>query len=209
MVIVIYPVKGGCPVKGADMRVTREQAAENRERIVNAAARLFREKGFDGIGVDAIMDEAGLTHGGFYRHFQSKDALAAEAVARGLAVSARKQAALASIEDVVSAYLSPRHRDDAGGGCMIAAIGCDIARQGKGVRRGLTAYVRDQIEQLARRIGGRGGTVRRQQAIATLAGLVGALVLARAVDDPALSDEILAATRRRFGGRNADPNDAS
>src|SRR5215468_8712442 len=192
--------QGQMPAKGADMRVTREQAAENRERIVDAAARLFREKGFDGVGVDAIMQAAGLTHGGFYRHFSSKDALAAEAVARGLAVNAGRQAALASLQDVVSAYLSPQHRNDAGGGCMIAAVGCEMARQGKGVRRGLTAYVRDQIEQLARRIGGRGGAARRQQAIATLAGLVGALVLARAVDDPAFSDEILAAARRRFGG---------
>jgi TetR/AcrR family transcriptional repressor of nem operon len=72
------------------MRVTREKAAENRERIVAAASRLFREKGFDGVGLDTIMDRAGLTHGGFYRHFASKDALAAEAVARALAVGAAR-----------------------------------------------------------------------------------------------------------------------
>src|ERR1700722_17864766 len=77
MMVVIYNVKAARVTLGAVMRVTREQAAENRERIVAAASRLFREKGFDGIGVDAIMDGVGLTHGGFYRHFQSKEALAA------------------------------------------------------------------------------------------------------------------------------------
>jgi TetR/AcrR family transcriptional repressor of nem operon len=124
------------------MRVTREKAAENRERIVAAAARLFREKGFEGVGVDAIMEDVGLTHGGFYRHFRSKDDLAAEAVARGLAVSAGKQDAFTSLQDHVSGYLSAAHRDDLAGGCMIAALGCEIARQGPTVRRRLTAHVR-------------------------------------------------------------------
>jgi TetR/AcrR family transcriptional repressor of nem operon len=183
------------------MRVTREKAAENRERIVAVAAQLFREKGFDGVGVDAIMDDAGLTHGGFYRHFRSKNGLAAEAVARALAVSAEKQAAFASLQDLVSAYLSAAHRDDPGRGCAVAALGCDIARQGRGVRRALTAHVRGHLDRLARWIGGRSATARREQAIATLSGLVGALVLARAVDDPVLSDEILAAARAAYGGR--------
>src|SRR5579875_2486409 len=101
------------------MRVTREKAAENRERIVAAAARLFREKGFDGVGLDAIMEDAGLTHGGFYRHFRSKDDLAAEAVACGLAAAAERHAALPSLSAFVSSYLSRRHRDDCAGGCMV------------------------------------------------------------------------------------------
>ena len=182
------------------MRVTREKAAENRERIVDAAANLFRDKGFDGIGLDAIMEQAGLTHGGFYRHFGSKDELAAEALARALAASVQKQAGFASLPDLVSAYLSPRHRDDRSGGCAIAALGPDIARQGRGVRRRLTQHLRDRFDWLAQRVGGRGAAARRQQAIATFAGLVGALVLARAVDDRALSDEILAAARAAYGG---------
>jgi len=176
------------------MRVTREKAAENRERIVAAASQLFREKGFDGVGVDAIMAGVGLTHGGFYRHFRSKDELAAEAVSRGLAASAAKQDDCSSLRDFVAGYLWPAHRDDPGGGCVIAALGSDIARQGQGVRRALTAYVGEHLARLARRIGGRRQAA-RQRAIATLSGLVGALVLARAVDDPALSDEILAAAR--------------
>lgn len=183
------------------MRVTREKAAENRERIVEEAARLFREKGFDGVGVDAIMQGAGLTHGGFYRHFQSKDDLAAEAVARGFAASVEHQAAHASLRDFVSGYLSPRHRDDRGSGCTIAALGCDMARQGLGVRKRLTAHVNAQLDRIAGWMGGRRAAARRKQAITTLSGLVGALVLARAVDDPKLSDEILAAARATHGGR--------
>jgi TetR/AcrR family transcriptional repressor of nem operon len=180
------------------MRVTKEKAEENRERIVAAASRLFREKGFDGVGLDAIMDRAGLTHGGFYRHFASKDALAEEAVSRGLAASASRQDTYASLADFVAAYLSPAHRDNPGGGCVMAALGGDIARQNPGVRRALTGYVSEQVVRLARRIGGRRAAARKQ-AIATLSGLVGALVLARAVDDPALSDEILAAARGAYG----------
>jgi TetR/AcrR family transcriptional repressor of nem operon len=181
------------------MRVTKEKAEENRERIVTAASRLFREKGFDGVGLDAIMARAGLTHGGFYRHFASKDDLAEEAVSRGLAASAQRQDTYASLKDLVAAYLSPAHRDNPGGGCVMAALGGDIARQNPGVRRALTAYVSEQLARLARRIGGRRPAARRQ-AIATLSGLVGALVLARAVDDPALSDEILATARAAYAG---------
>jgi TetR/AcrR family transcriptional repressor of nem operon len=188
--------------KEQSMRVTREKAAENRERIVASAADLFREKGFDGVGVDAIMDGVGLTHGGFYRHFRSKDDLAAEAVAHGLAASVEKQSAYTSLSDLVAAYLSAAHRDDRSGGCMIAALGSDIARQGAGVRRGTTAYVRAHLDRISRWIGERSAADRRRQAIMTLSGIVGAMVLARAVDDPALSDEILAASRAAFGDRS-------
>lgn len=181
------------------MRVTREQAAENRARIVATAARLFREKGFDGIGLDAIMEEAGLTHGGFYRHFRSKDNLAAEAVAHGLAISADRHVASRSLEAFVSGYLSSEHRANRGNGCVIAALGSDMTRQGKGVRRALTAHVRARIDRLAGWMEGRGAAARRRQAIATFAGMVGALMLARAVDDRALSDEILAAARAAYG----------
>ena len=181
------------------MRVTRERMAENRERIVATAARLFREKGFDGVGVDAIMQGVGLTHGGFYRHFRSKDDLAAEAVAYGLAASAEKQAPLASLNELVAAYLSPAHRNNRGGGCVMAALGGDVARQGVAVRLKLTVHVRAQLDRLAGWLSGGNASARRERAIATLAGLVGAMVLARAVDDPELSDEILAAARAAYG----------
>src|SRR5262245_26615054 len=107
MVSVIYSVKKKCREETERaMRVTREKAAENRARIVECAARLFREKGFEGAGLDAIMEEAGLTHGGFYRHFLSKDDLAAEAVARAFATGAEKQACHESLRDMISTYLS-------------------------------------------------------------------------------------------------------
>jgi TetR/AcrR family transcriptional regulator, transcriptional repressor for nem operon len=185
--------------EGGMMRVTREKAAENREKIVTTAARLFREKGFDGVGLDAIMESAGLTHGGFYRHFRSKSDLAAEAVAHGLASTAERQAALPSLEELVSGYLSPEHRANRGNGCVMAALGSDMTRQGRKVRRALTAAVQAQIDRLAGWADGPNAMARRQRAVATLAELVGALILARAVDDVALSDEILAAGRASSG----------
>jgi len=94
------------------MRVSREKAAENRERIVDTASRLFREKGFDGVGLDAIMKDAGLTHGGFYGHFGSKDDLAAEAVTRALERSVKKQGRFTNLDDLVSDYMSERRRAD-------------------------------------------------------------------------------------------------
>ncbi len=182
------------------MRVTREQAAANRRRIVDVAGRLFRERGFDGVGVDAIMQEAGLTHGGFYGHFASKEELATEAVLHGLAASLDKQKALVSLGAYVDDYLSLAHRDNPGRGCLMAALGGDIARQGGALRRGLAAHVQAQFGFLAALIKGRGAR-RRRQAVATLASLVGAIVLARAVDDPILSEEILAAVREELKGR--------
>lgn len=181
------------------MRVTREKAAENREKIIDTAARLFREKGFDGVGLDAIMEAAGLTHGGFYRHFRSKTELAAEAVAHGLAVSGGRQAALPSLKALVTGYLSTEHRANRGNGCVIAALGSDMARQDKQVRRALTVHVREQIDRLAAWSKGPSAAARRRQAIATLVEIVGALILARAVEDAALSDEILAAGRSVCG----------
>src|SRR5277367_2154730 len=127
------------------MRVSREKAAENRERIVETAALMFREAGFDGVGVDAIMSAAGLTHGGFYGHFGSKDDLAAEAVTRALERGAQQQSRYTNLGDLVSGYLSRRHRADRANGCAIAALGGDIVRQGEGVRGALTASVRGQL----------------------------------------------------------------
>src|SRR5713226_4104580 len=119
------------------MRVSREKAAENRERIVDNASRLFREKGFDGVGLDAIMKEAGLTHGGFYGHFGSKDDLAAEALRRALEKSAERQSGFEDLGELVRDYLSERHCGDRANGCAVAALGGDTVRQSPGVRSGL------------------------------------------------------------------------
>lgn len=191
------------------MKVSKEQMAENRERILDVAAQLFREKGFDGIGVADLMKSAGLTHGGFYGHFASKDELMAQATARALQrlqdawvalardAAAQGQPPLAAIE---AAYLSARHRDAPGQGCLLAALGSDTARQGPAVRRAVTEGVHAQVDGLSSLVPGRTKAARRQRALADYATLVGAMVLARAVDDEDLSNEILhaAATSLRL-----------
>lgn len=181
------------------MRVSREKAAENRRRIVDAAARLFRDKGFDGVGVDAIMKSAGLTHGGFYGHFESKEALAIEASAAALRGNAAHQAATASLSQLVGEYLSERHRVDRANGCAVAALGADVGRQGEAVRRTFTQSVRIQVDRITSFLKRGTPAARRRRALATYAGMVGAITLARAVDDPAFAEEILAAARESFG----------
>jgi TetR/AcrR family transcriptional repressor of nem operon len=185
------------------MRVSREEARRNRERIVEAAARRFRERGFEGIGVADLMREVGLTHGGFYGHFASKEELMAEAVALAMERSrerwARRAAAargdpLAAVADL---YLTPRHRDDPGDGCVVAALATDAARQGPAVRQVLVRGLRGSFDLIARFVKGASPAARRRKAIAAYASWVGALVLARAAaDDAALSGEILEAVAR-------------
>ena len=124
------------------MKVTREQADRNREKILEVAGRLFRERGYDGIGVADIMKRAGLTHGGFYGHFPSKEDLAAEITARSVGregwLERLTGKANPSLGDVVRGYLTRRHRDDTGQGCLFAALGSDAARQPRSVRRAFT-----------------------------------------------------------------------
>jgi TetR/AcrR family transcriptional repressor of nem operon len=185
------------------VRVTREQAAANRENVLEIAGTLFRERGFDGVGVADIMKRAGLTHGGFYGHFASKNDLAAEITQRVLGRSAwmgrLTRTAKPSFPDVVRQYLSSRHRDDAGRGCLLAALGSDVVRQPRSVRRAFTEGLRLRIDALGRLVPGRSAAARQQKALATMAGLVGALILSRAVDDPKLSDEILEAAAASLG----------
>ena len=177
------------------MRVSREEAAKNRERIVASAAALFREKGFDGVGVDAIMKSAGLTHGGFYGHFASKDDLVVQAVTRAFQDSAAVQGQAATLDELVATYLSDPHCADRAHGCVFAALGPDLARQGHGLRQAATESVRRQLERITRLLKGGTAERRRKRAIATLAGMVGGLTLARSVGDPTLSKEILATMR--------------
>ncbi|MDA8108765.1 MAG: TetR/AcrR family transcriptional regulator [Betaproteobacteria bacterium] len=179
------------------MKVSREQAAQNRERIVDAAAQLFRERGFEGIGVADLMKAAGLTHGGFYGHFGSKEDLMAQASARALARSLALWSKLAErapddpVAAIASVYLTSRHRDNPGAGCLLAALGPDVARHGPAVRRAVTEYLRSAFDLLTGLVTGNSKTLRRRKAIATYASLIGAMIMARAVDDPALSQQIL------------------
>lgn len=184
------------------MKVTREQAAQNRERIVDVAAQRFRERGFEGIGVADLMREAGLTHGGFYGHFGSKEELMAEAC--GLAIDRSKdlwRKRTSSHPDnplgeLARVYLNPRHRDNPGTGCVMAALATDAARQGPGVRSALTQGLRSSFDFLAGLLNGGSAEAKRRKAIRIYSSWVGAMVLARAVDDDALSREILDAVAK-------------
>lgn len=190
------------------MKVSREQVALNRERIVETAARLFRQKGYDGIGVVDLMKSAGLTHGGFYGHFASKEDLLAEATAHAFKKSVgrwRERAAAApnapatAMASIGDSYLSARHRDGPELGCSITSLGPDIARLGPKVRQALTEGAKGQIAVLEELVPGE-DAAKRRQALAAYAAMVGAIVLARAVDDEAMSLEILEAVRESLPG---------
>jgi TetR/AcrR family transcriptional repressor of nem operon len=184
------------------MRVSREKAAENRERIIETASALFRAKGFGGIGVADIMKAADLTHGGFYGHFDSKDDLVAEASRCAMARAATNWGnVVASAPDeplaaLLRHYLSPRHRDEPEKGCAFAALSADAARSSKPVRNAFADGLEALIEILAQSVPGRSKAARRRKAVAAMAELVGALMLARAVRGTPLSDELLEATER-------------
>jgi TetR/AcrR family transcriptional regulator, transcriptional repressor for nem operon len=186
------------------MRVSREKAAENRQRIIDAAGALFRAKGFGGVGVDDIMKAADLTHGGFYGHFASKDDLIAQSSRRTMARAAAKWERVAAEGDdkpyaaLLRHYLSARHRDDPSRGCIFAALSTDAARGGKVVRAAFADGLRSLIDILAEAVPGRSKAARRRKAVAAMAGLVGALTLARAVEDAFLADEILEAVHREL-----------
>ncbi len=186
------------------MKVSREAAAETRRRIVDTAGRLFRERGYDRVGVADVMKQAGLTHGGFYGHFASKDALVAEGTAAALAAKAGVWDALSAGPDgpdlraFVASYLTPAHRDAPGNGCAFASLAAGAAHEQQPVRAVFGAAIRSRLDKLAAIVPGRSAVAKRQAAIATLSGLVGALMLSRAVDDPALSDEILRSAKEAF-----------
>ena len=186
----------------AAMRLTKEKAAENRDAILAAAARLFRERGVESVSVAEIMSAAGFTHGGFYNHFSSKEALAAEAC--GAAFDQRALFALDAAGEpkplgrTVRQYLSLEHRDEPSG-CPTAALVVDAARQGGEVQAAYVEGIRDVLDALARaKAGGKPTRAERDRAARTLSELVGALLIARAVrdEDPELSDAVLAASRK-------------
>ncbi len=178
------------------MRVSKERAAENRERILKEAARLIRERGIAGTGVDALTEAAGMTHGSLYSQFGSKERLVEDAVAYAIEAKGQEVPEALSVSDYVSQYLSPMHRDRPGSGCPLAALVCEIPHQSKAVRDRFTAGVRGMIGMLSGRMGSRLKPRQRDdKVLATIATLVGALVLARAVNDPKLSDDILRATK--------------
>src|SRR5271155_4746288 len=156
------------------MKVSREKAAENRERIIEAAGALFREKGFGGIGVADIMKAADLTHGGFYGHFASKDDLVAQASERAMVRAAANWGKVVAVAPdkpyaaLLKHYLSPRHRDDPGQGCAFAALSGDAARCDNSVRHAFADGLQPLIDILANAIPGRSKAARRRKALAAM-----------------------------------------
>lgn len=186
------------------MKVTKAQAQENRAHIVETASTLFRERGYDGVGVADLMAAAGFTHGGFYKHFRSKADLMAEAAANGISQSVANNGGL-DLAAFVTFYLSREHRDDRGAGCTMAALSGDAARQSADIK----AKFADGIESSVAAFQRQGATVgevgesdqneARAKMIDTFAHMVGALVLSRACpDDSPLADEILAVCRTQI-----------
>jgi TetR/AcrR family transcriptional regulator, transcriptional repressor for nem operon len=181
------------------MRYPASETAEKHEKILQEAARLFRERGFGGVGVAEIMKAAGLTHGAFYAHFSSKEVLEAEAVDHAFAQSdQRLHTRTAEATDpkrvFLDSYLSEAHRDHPGSGCAIAALGPEIARKSP-ARQPFTRWVKHMIDGTAGRFRWKRKSPARDNAIHLLSAAVGALVLARAVDDPQLANEILETVR--------------
>jgi TetR/AcrR family transcriptional repressor of nem operon len=187
------------------MRLTREQAKQNRHLIVETASRMFRLHGMANVAVADIMKESGFTHGGFYNHFKSKDALAAEAIASAFdvvtsGISEKLASGTTSQESLLSfvtQYLSPSHRDTKSGGCPASALCIDAARNGKAVQTSFAKGIEKYLDMIAAQMDG-GEQDARQQAIALFSGLVGAMMLSRAVKkgDPSLSDELLSSARK-------------
>ena len=175
------------------MKVSREQVAENRRTILEAASRLFRERGFEAVTVAEIMKAAGLTHGGFYGYFKSKDELIAAALAE--AITRSTTGPLGDLTTYAAEYLARTHRDDLAGGCPTAALAAESIRQTRGARGEMTTGLKQQIERLSRVAPGGNPAQKRRTAIGSWAAMVGAMILARASDDPALSDEVLDQTR--------------
>ncbi|MDE1150040.1 MAG: helix-turn-helix domain containing protein [Azospirillaceae bacterium] len=180
------------------MKVSRDQVAENRQAILEAASRLFRERGFDRVTVAAVMKAAGLTHGAFYGHFASKDDLVARACAHAVDPAARAAAGKpypAGMRDFADVYLGTDHRDHPAEGCVFAALGTEAARASVETRAALTASIRRRIDTFADSAPDDTAEERRRAAIGGWSAMVGAVILARLVDDPALADELLAGTR--------------
>jgi TetR/AcrR family transcriptional regulator, transcriptional repressor for nem operon len=179
------------------MKVSKEKMAEHRETIITAAAKRFRELGFEGISVAELMKEAGLTHGGFYGHFSSKEELIALATERAMRDSTSRWERIltgapdAPMEALAQHYLSMRHCKNPGVGCLFSSLGTDVARQPSSVRSAVTDGLQRFFKLLEDVIPKRSARTRRRKAILAYAGLVGGMVLARSTEDQELAEEIL------------------
>jgi TetR/AcrR family transcriptional repressor of nem operon len=192
------------------MRYSKEHKRETHARIVRKASVRLREKGAHGVGVADLMKEAGLTHGGFYAHFDSRDSLLIEAFAYAMDRSIEHWRKLAQrippdgrLAFIVDTYLTPVHRDDPGHGCAITALGAEIARESPKTRRAFAAKVEQLIDLMADQIPGLPRKAARKQAASLLATMMGTLVLARIAGSGEFSDDIMQAGREAALGRAA------
>ncbi|MFJ4141261.1 TetR/AcrR family transcriptional regulator [Pseudomonas sp. NPDC089734] len=185
------------------MKVTKAQAQANRAHIVETSSALFRERGYDGVGVADLMGAAGFTHGGFYKHFKSKADLMEESAACGIAKTVELAKGV-DLQEFVDIYLSRRHRDEKGSGCTMAALGGDAARQPEEIKKVYAAGFEDLLAALTTQCEAKGSQVDRADIIDTFAHVLGALVLSRACpDDSPLADEVLSVCRERILGKQA------
>ncbi|MBR1231087.1 TetR/AcrR family transcriptional regulator [Bradyrhizobium sp. AUGA SZCCT0177] len=192
------------------MRYSKEHKQETHARIVKKASVRLREKGAHGIGVADLMKEAGLTHGGFYAHFDSREALVIEAFAYAMDRSTERWRKVADetppdkrLATIVENYLTPVHRDDPGHGCAIPTLGAEIARESAKTRKAFAAKLEAMIDMMADQILDVPRKVARKQAVAALATMMGTLVLSRIAGNGEFSDEMLAAGREAVLGRAA------
>jgi TetR/AcrR family transcriptional repressor of nem operon len=184
------------------MRYSKEHKLETHARIVKKASVRLREKGAHGIGVADLMKDAGLTHGGFYAHFDSREALVVEAFSYAMDRSIERWRKLAEqtppekrLATIVDSYLTPLHRDDPGRGCAVPALGAEIARESPKTRKAFAAKLEQMIDMIAVQIPDVPRKTARKQAMASLATMLGTMVLARAAGNGEFSDEFLAAGR--------------
>src|SRR6266513_1124411 len=184
------------------MRYSREHKLETHARIVKKASVRLREKGAHGIGVADLMKEAGLTHGGFYAHFDSREALVIEAFAYAMDRSTELWRKIAEqtpldkrLSTIVESYLTPVHRDDPGNGCAIPTLGAEIARESPKTRKAFAAKLEQMIDMMADQVLNVPRKAARKQAMATLATMMGTLVLSRIAGSGEFSDQILGAGR--------------
>jgi TetR/AcrR family transcriptional repressor of nem operon len=191
-----------------NIRTAAKEASH--ERIVDAAARAIRRSGYDGTGVADIMKEAGLTHGAFYAHFASREAMLAEAAdragAESNAIAARVVAAAPpeqSLQALMQVYLSKAHLESIETGCPISALGSEMPRQSPEVRRAATLRIKEMMDLVARQFPDWGQPSAHERALVTVATMVGTLMLARAVDDAALSDALCSATLKSLAPAEA------
>jgi len=175
------------------MRKSREEAAQTRKRIVTAASGEFRKHGIVATGLNDLMSAAGLTHGGFYKHFESKDQLVAEACAEAVktAILERLGAAASEGAGAAAAYLSTGHRDNPATGCPLSAIGSELARSDEQTRAAATAGFLKLVEIMAGQFGKLPPATARRRALVAVSTMIGALTMSRIVTDPELSAEIL------------------